>query len=67
MKLCQSLFEYLGNPLYTVKVIMASKPVFGGYIGNQCSFLNVLKGILERALFPHNARYICTVEFKGYS
>ena len=30
-------------------------------------FLIGLKGILERALFPYNAQYICTVQFNGYS
>jgi hypothetical protein len=31
MKICESIFEYVGNPLY--KMIMPWKPVFGGYIG----------------------------------
>ena len=33
----------------------------------QYSFLIGLKGILECALFPYNARYISTVEFNSFS
>ena len=53
-----SFFQFLPSVGCTVDV-------YHGIVEN--SFLMVLKGILERALFPYNEQYISTVEFNGFS